>query len=400
VKHDPIQPTQPNQKLPGRIALIGNFLPRLCGIATFTTHVYQALRDHCPSTAVDVYAMIDPGGAYAFPHAVVGKIEQDEPEAYAKAAATIEASGADLIWVQHEFGIYGGPAGRDLLDLLAKVSAPLAVTFHTVLETPTPDQRQVVDWLVARAALLLVMAEQGRSILIATYGVSPDKIAVIPHGVPARPYEEPSAARHRLGVEERKTIMTFGLISPSKGIETMIRALPTITARCPEAVYWIVGATHPHLIAHDGEAYRDMLGALARELGVETSLRWENRFLDEDDLLDRLATADVYVTPYPGAGQVTSGTLSYAAGSGKAIVATPYLHATELLADGRGVLVGFDLVEPLADAVASLLVDDERRRQCAGDIYAFARTMTWERMIGRIIARFGQILPQMDGHPA
>jgi glycosyltransferase involved in cell wall biosynthesis len=400
MKHDPLQPPQPNQRRPGRIALIGNFLPRLCGIATYTTHVHHALRDHCPSTAVDVYAMVDPGGAYRFPPAVVGTIEQDDLDGYGKAAAMIEASGADLIWVQHEFGIYGGPAGRYLLDLLAQVSAPLAVTFHTVLGAPTPDQRQVVDWLVARASVLIVMAEQARAILVATYGVPADKIAVIPHGVPARPYEEPSAARHRLGVEDRKTIMTFGLISPSKGIETMIRALPTITARCPEAVYWIVGATHPQLIAHDGEAYREMLETLARELGVEASLRWENRFLDEDDLLDRLATADVYVTPYPGAGQVTSGTLAYAAGSGKAIVATPYLHATELLADGRGVLVGFNLVEPMADAVASLLVDGERRRQIAGDIYAFARTMTWERMIGRIIARFGQILPQMDGQPA
>ncbi|GAA0316524.1 hypothetical protein GCM10009087_28690 [Sphingomonas oligophenolica] len=371
-----------------RIALIGNFLPRLCGIATFTTHVFEALRAEHPRTAVDVYAMVDPGRRYAFPSTVTATIDQEDRASYRAAASSIEASGARIIWVQHEYGIFGGPAGDYLLDLLDDVSAPVALTLHTVLEAPNADQRRVLERLIARASLLIVMAERARATLQHVYGAPLAKIALIEHGVPDRDYVEPSAARHRFGMDDRKTILTFGLLSPDKGIETMIRAMPHILERCPEAQYHIVGATHPHLIAHEGERYRESLQALARELGVEAHLRWENRFLDEDELLDRISAADVYVTPYLNPQQITSGTLSYAAALGKPVVATPYVHATELLAHGRGLLVDFDDSAAMADAVGDLLVDDGLRAALAARVYAHGRTMSWARLANRAMARF------------
>lgn len=379
-----------------RIALIGNALPRLCGLATFTTHVHDALRARFPGVTVDHYAMIDSGGDYDFPPTVAGTIEQQDVASYRAAAAAISASGADLVWVQHEFGIYGGPAGILLLDLLERVRAPVAVTLHTVLETPNDEQRQVMDRLAARASVLIVMAERAAELLQRVYRVPGSKIAMIEHGVPTRDYLAPSAARHCFGVEDRKTILTFGLLSPDKGIETMIRAMPAILDRCPEAQYRIVGATHPHLIAREGERHRESLQSLARSLGVERHLLWENRFLDESELLDRLALADVYVTPYRNPQQITSGTLSYAAALGKPIISTPYVHATELLAGGRGLLVGFDDTGGLAQAVGGLLVDDVGRERLAARIHAHSRALAWPHLAERSMRRFNAVLRDAD----
>jgi len=376
---------------PGRIALIGNFLPRLCGIATFTTHVFDALRIAEPRAPVDVYAMVDPGRTYAFPDAVTAAIDQEDRGSYRAAGRRIEASGAAIVWVQHEFGIFGGPAGEYLLDLLDTVSAPVVLTLHTVLEAPNADQRRVLERLIARASLLIVMAERARATLQRVYRAPLARIAVIEHGVPDRAYIDPAAARRCFGMEERKTILTFGLLSPDKGIETMIRAMPGILKRCPEALYRIVGATHPHLVAHEGERHRESLHALARDLGVESHVHWENRFLEEEHLLDRISAADVYVTPYRNPQQITSGTLSYAAALGKPIVSTPYVHATELLAQGRGILVGFDDSEMMADAVATLLVADGLREGLAFRAHAHGRSLTWRRLAERARTRFAAI---------
>jgi glycosyltransferase involved in cell wall biosynthesis len=385
-----------------RIALLGNFLPRLCGIATFTTHVHRALRQRWPDLAVDVYAMVDPGRSYDFPQAVVGTIDQENRGEYARAAAKVHASGADLLWIQHEYGIFGGRAGEYLLDMLDAVSKPIALTLHTVLETPNADQRRVLERLIARASVVIVMAERARMLLRRVYKVPADKVTVIEHGGPDRPYVTPSAARRRLGLEDRKTILTFGLLSPDKGIETMIRAMPAILARCPDALYRIVGATHPHLLAHEGERHRETLQELAGRLGVEEHLRWENRFLDEEDLLDRIAAADVYVTPYRNAQQITSGTLSYAYALGKPIVATPYVHARELLARGRGRLVGIDDIAGLAAEIGSLLIDDASRERMATGAHAHARAFTWNRMVARAGAAFAEIIsdPHLDRRQA
>lgn len=382
-------PTSPGSL--AHIALIGNFLPRLCGIATFTTHVHRALTGLPGRRKIDVYAMVEPGRNYDFPPAVAMAIGQEDRDSYARAAARIAASGAELVWVQHEYGIFGGSAGDHLFELLDRVPIPVAATLHTVLESPNADQRRVLERLAARAGLLIVMAEHARTLLQRVYGVPGSKIAVIEHGVPDRGYVAPSAARECFGIEDRKTIMTFGLLSPDKGIETMIRALPAILDYCPEAIYRVIGATHPHLVAHEGERYRASLQALACELGVEAHLRWENSFLDEDRLLDRLATADVYATPYRNPQQITSGTLSYASALGKAIVATPYVHARELLAQGRGVLVGFDDVGAMAEAVSALLVDDLRRERLAARSYAHGRGLTWRRMAERATEQFAAL---------
>lgn len=381
---------------PSRIALIGNFLPRLCGLATFTTHLHRALGTMRPAPSVDVYAMVDPGGRYDFPPAVAMGVDQEDRDSYRAAAQRIDASGAEVVWVQHEYGIFGGPAGEYLFDLLDNVSLPVIATLHTVLEMPDPAQRRVLERLAARASLLVVMADHARKLLQRVYGVPASKIALIEHGVPDRDYVTPSAARQCFGAADRKTIMTFGLLSPGKGIETMIRAMPAILRRCPEATYRIVGATHPHLVAHEGERYRDTLQALAHDLGVASNVQWESRFLDEPDLLNRLAMADVYVTPYRNAQQITSGTLAYAAALGKPIVATPYVHAAELLADGRGVLVPFDDADAMADAVGALLVDDALRERMAARGHAHGRALTWAHMARRTLDRFGG----MDPSPA
>jgi len=374
-----------------RIALVGNFLPRRCGIATFTSHLHRALSTASDSPQVDVYAMVDPGNCYDFPPPVTMAIGEQDRLGYRHAARHIEASNADLVWVQHEYGIFGGPAGAHLLDLLDAMSVPVIATLHTVLEAPDADQRHVLEALARRASLLIVMAHRARWLLERVYNVPASKIAVIEHGVPERGYVAPSAARQCFGVENRKTIMTFGLLSPDKGIETVIRAMPRILVQCPDAVYRIVGATHPHLLTCEGERHREALQTLAHELGVASHLYWDNRFLDEEALLDRLAIADVYVTPYRNPQQITSGALSYAAALGKPIVATPYVHATELLADGRGILVGFDDVEAMASAIGSLLSNDERRERLAARTFAHSRALTWNCMARRALRAFDAI---------
>lgn len=375
-----------------RIALIGNYLPRLCGIATFTTRIHEALREVMPMGATDVYAMVDPGRSYRFPSTVTGTIAQQDRESYRAAGRAIQARRSDILWVQHEFGIFGGPAGNYLFDLLDQTDAPVAITLHTVLTNPTPDQRLVMDRLTNRAAIIIVMADRARTILTQTYDVPAAKITVISHGVPDRPYVEPSVARRRSAIEDRRTILTFGLLSPDKGIETMIRAMPRILSRNPGVLYRVLGATHPHLVAHEGEAYRERLQTLAATLGVSNALRWENRFVDEAELLDQLAAADIYVTPYRNPAQITSGTLAYAAGLGKPIIATPYVHATELLAGGRGRIIEFDDVSALAETVGSLLNDDLTRDHMARAIYAHSRRMTWHCMVERVMERFEAIV--------
>lgn len=384
-------PILPQTDVPRHIALLGNALPRLCGLATFTTHVREALAVRYPAMRVDHIAMVDPGRHYAFPAEVCAVLAQEDRPAYAQAAARIAASGAELLWVQHEYGIYGGPQGEYLLDLLDGLDLPVVVTLHTVLEHPDPAQLRVLGALVRRASLLVVMADKARDILERRFDVPAARIAVIPHGVPDRPYVEPATMRDLLGLEQRKTILTFGLLSPGKGLETMIRALPAIVERCPEALYAIVGATHPHLVAQAGEAYRERLMRLAETLGVAGHLRWDAHFLDEAALLDRIAAADIYVTPYTNPAQITSGTLSYAYGLGKPIVSTSYVHAAELLAGGRGMLIGFDDPPALAGAVGDLLADDAKRAALAKRAFATGHSMTWAHMVERTMARCAEL---------
>jgi glycosyltransferase involved in cell wall biosynthesis len=360
-----------------RIALIGNFLPRKCGLATFTTDTYNALRDRYPELAVDVYAMDDRPGAYAYPPEVTHSIPQNDRIAYLDAARRIEASGAQAVWVQHEYGIYGGSAGEHIVALLDRVNVPVIITLHTILESPNADERRVLEQLLRRASKVIVMAEKGREILMRVHGTDARKIVTIPHGVPDRPFADPTSMKHMFGWENRDVVLTFGLLAPNKGIETMIEAMPAVAAAHPNALYVVLGATHPHLVAHEGEAYRDRLKAQAARLGVAGNVRFLDGFVEQDELLDYLQAADLYVTPYSNPAQITSGTLSYAVGVGKVVISTPYVHATEILADDHGVIVDFGDAAAFAREIIDLLGNGARRNALAALAYARGRTMLW-----------------------
>jgi glycosyltransferase involved in cell wall biosynthesis len=363
-----------------RVALIGNSPPRLCGLATFTRDVYQALHTAFPDIALDLYAMNDPGSNHLYGPEVTCAIEQEDLADYRRAAQRINDSRADVVLVQHEYGIFGGPAGAHLLRLLDRVEAPVVVTLHTVLERPNADQRTVLEALARRASRLIVMAEKGREILARVHGIAWAKIAVVPHGVPDRPLVAPDEMKPQFGFAGRQVLLTFGLLSPNKGIETIIRAMPAIAAAHPEALYVVLGATHPHLKAREGESYRESLAALAEELGVGNSVQFVDGFLAQDQLLDYLQAADVYVTPYLTETQITSGTLSYAVALGKPVVSTPYWHAAELLADGLGVLVPFGDSRRFAEEIIGLLDDDDRLVRMSARAYEVGRTMLWSRL--------------------
>jgi len=362
------------------VAIIGNHPPRMCGIATFTADIRQALLAGRPELEADVYAMDEPGGLHAYPAEVVCQIGQSDLVDYRAAARRINESGAQVVLVQHEYGIFGGPAGAHLLKLLDRVDAPVVVTLHTVLENPNPEQRAVIEALARRASKLVVMAEKGRIFLEQVHGVASAKIAVIAHGVPDRPLADIAEAKRRFGFEGHEILLTFGLLSPNKGIETMIRALPAIVEQNPAALYVILGATHPTLVARDGEAYRDSLAALALKLGVQDNVRFVNEYAETEQLLDYLEAVDIYVTPYLNEAQITSGTLSYAVALGKPVVSTPYWHAAEIVTPERGALAPFGDHAAFAREISALLADDIRREGARQNAYALGRTMIWARL--------------------
>lgn len=376
---------------PLRIAFIGNSLPRRCGIATFTSDLQQAVAVSRPGAEVSIVAMTDRGQAYAYPPSVRLQIQDQQPEDYARAAAELNAADVHAVCLQHEFGIFGGEAGEHVLGLLSRLSMPIVTTLHTVLADPSPVQRRVLDSIVGLSAKVVVMAEKGRELLRSIYGVPAHKIEVIPHGIPDTRYVDSTAAKLRLGFAGKSTILTFGLLSKNKGIEVMIDAMPEILRRKPDAVYVVLGATHPNLVRDQGESYRESLVARARALGVEASVVFLDRFVDKPTLLDFISMCDVYVTPYLNESQMTSGTLAYSFGMGKAVVSTPYWHAQELLADGHGVLVPFNDVKAIGAEIAGLLSDDLRRERMRKRAYASSRAMTWERTASSYLALFERV---------
>ncbi|MET0375215.1 MAG: glycosyltransferase family 4 protein, partial [Rhizorhabdus sp.] len=378
------------------VAIIGNHPPRRCGIATFTDDVRQALTAARSDLRADVYAMDEPGSLHAYPDHVVCQISQNDLADYRAAARRINDSGAQIVCVQHEYGIFGGAAGALLFQLLDHVRVPVVVTLHTVLEHPDADQRDVIERLARRASKLIVMAEKGRSLLEKVHGIAHEKIAVVPHGVPDRPLADIAAAKRRFGFEGRKILLTFGLLSPNKGIETIVRALPVIVAEHPDVLYVVLGATHPHLVARDGEAYRESILQLAKDLGVENHLRFINEFAESERLLDYLEAVDIYVTPYLNEAQITSGTLSYAIALGKPVISSPYWHAAEVVTPETGALAPFGDHSAFAREISALLTDDDRRDRARRGAYALGRTMIWPRLAKAYLEIFDMAVSQ---HP-
>jgi glycosyltransferase involved in cell wall biosynthesis len=378
------------------IALIGNSVPRRCGIATFTTHCREALAEAFPGLKVDHYAMEDGATPLSYPADVI-PIAQHDPIAYSHAARQIDESGAEAIWLQHEFGIFGGLAGDMILRLLARTRLPLVSSFHTVLEAPGADERRVADALIARSSRIIVMAERGREILTRVYGVPDAKISVIPHGVPDRPFIDADMMKPQFGWEGRKVILTFGLLAPDKGIDRMIRAMPAVAARHPDALYVVLGATHPNILREQGgEVLRESLMALAASLGVERNVAFIDSYVEQESLIDHLQAADIYVTPYLNPAQITSGTLSYAISMGKPVVSTPYVHATEILANDVGLMVPFDDEQQLGAAICRLLDDPAVRADYAARAYALGRGMIWSelaRNVHRLLRRARVVQP-------
>lgn len=377
-----------------RVALVGCFRPRRCGIATFTADIHDHLAQTRPDLAIDVYAMraaTDVGSDSAV-HSV---IEDCDSESYRAAARSINASGVEAVWLQHEFGIFGGPAGVMILELVDRVAAPLIVTLHTVLAEPDATQRRVIDRLVARASRLIVMSRFGRDTLVNAYGADPARVAVIEHGTPDRSFVAASPLRAALGIADRPILSTFGLLGPGKGLETAIRALPAIAAHYPNILYRIVGATHPKLLAAEGEVYRESLEALAESLGVADNLAWDNRFLDTGELLKAIELCDIYLAPYPNLAQITSGTLAYAVALGRAVISTPFVHARELLADEVGILVPAVDSGAIAESALLLLEAPDERRALQQRAYARGRRTTWP-----VVAReFGALLDDVVTAP-
>jgi glycosyltransferase involved in cell wall biosynthesis len=374
-----------------RLAFIGNSLPRRCGIATFTNDLQHAVALSCPSAEAVIVAMNDAGQSYDYPPVVRIQIGDEKLKDYIHAADVLNAGKFDAVCLQHEFGIFGGDAGANVLTLLSRLTMPVVTTLHTVLSDPKPMQRRVLSDIVALSSKVVVMAEKAKDLLVSVYDVRPRNIEVIPHGIPDVPCVPPEAAKLKLGFDGRPVILTFGLLSPNKGIEVMVDAMPTIVRDAPNAVYVVLGATHPNLLRREGEAYRESLLARARARGVENHVLFLDRFVDLATLLDFISMCDVYVTPYLNEAQMTSGTLAYSFGLGKAVVSTPYWHARELLSDGRGVLVPFNDVATIGAEVAGLLTDHPRRESMRERAYASSRAMTWARTAERYLSLFESV---------
>ena len=370
------------------VAFLGDYLPRKCGIATYTSDLLGAVAARHPESQCFAVPVNDIEGCYGYPDVVRCEIEERDLDSYRHAADFLNSSKVDVVSLQHEFGIFGGPAGSHLLTLLRELKAPVVTTLHTILLKPNADQLRVMRELIARSARLVVMTERGRTILQDVYHAPPAKIDLIPHGIPDVPFVAPDFYKGQFGVEGKKVLLTFGLLSPNKGIEHVLHALPEVVAEFPSLVYMVLGATHPHELRTRGEAYRLSLEAIARNNQIEKNVIFHNRFVELKELTEFIGAADLYVTPYLDEAQITSGTLAYAFGAGKAVISTPYWHAAELLRDQRGVLVPFADPGAIAREISGLLRDGTRRRAMSDRAYKLGRAMVWSNTAGLYMGSF------------
>lgn len=371
-----------------RIAFVGNYLPRQCGIATFTTDLSEAIAHQYGGTACIALPVNDTEAGYEYPDRVRFELTEKDIESYRRAADFLNISNVDIVSLQHEYGIFGGKAGSHILALLRELRMPIVTTLHTILRNPDPDQRRVLEEIAALSDRLVVMSEQGSALLQEVFHIPPKKIDLIPHGIPDVAFVDPSFHKDLFGVEGKIVLLSFGLLSANKGIENVIAALPAILARHPNVVYIILGATHPHVLRSEGETYRLSLQWLAREKGVEGNVIFYNRFVAQEELMQFIGAADIYITPYLDAAQSTSGTLAYTLGAGKAVISTPYGYAEEMLADERGALVPFRDPQALADQVIDLLDNEARRHAMRKRAYLFGRHMIWPQVARRYVKSF------------
>jgi glycosyltransferase involved in cell wall biosynthesis len=371
-----------------RVAFIGNYLPRQCGIATFTTDLCEAIATEFPGTACLALPVNDTEEGYAYPARVRFELTEKDVDSYLRAANFLNINNVDLVCLQHEYGIFGGRAGAHILALLRELRMPVVTTLHTVLREPNDDQRAVMEELSALSNRLVVMSERGAQFLREVYQVPADKIDLIPHGIPDVPFVDPSFHKDLFGVEGKMVLLSFGLLSTNKGIENVITALPQILAKHPNVVYIVVGATHPHVLQREGESYRNSLEWLAQEKGVEGSVIFYNRFVSLEELIEFISATDIYITPYLTAAQITSGTLAYTVGAGKAVVSTPYWYAEEMLAEERGALVPFNDPVAMAEQVIELLDNESKRHAMRKRAYVFGREMIWPKVAKRYMETF------------
>jgi len=376
-----------------RTAFVATYAPRRCGIATFTSDLAKA-------TGSREIAVLHPSGdAMTYPHEVRHVIRKDRREDYLETARALNRS-VDVVSVQHEYGIWGGEDGEHVLDFVEALHVPAVVTMHTVLRHPTPHQRTVLSRLARIAEASVVMSRSAANLLIREFGADPDRVHIIPHGVPDVPLVDSNAVKPSLGLAGRDVILSFGLLGPGKGYELVIDALPSVVQSHPKAIYVILGATHPDLIRREGEAYRQSLKDEVERLGLTDHVRFVDRFVSIPDLTRWLEAADIFVTPYPNLGQIVSGTLSYAMGAGRAIVSTPYTYAEDLLADGRGVLVAPGSAAALADALCALIDDPGLRARIGSRAFAFSRRMLWSAVGAEYQALFQGLVRQVRSAPS
>lgn len=383
------------------IAFLGDYVPRRCGIATFTADICEAIAAEFPQSQCIVGSVNDRIEGYDYPERVRFEIAEKELDSYRRAAEFLNLNNVEVVSVQHEFGIYGGPAGSHLLAFLRDVRMPVVTTLHTVLKDPNAEQREVMKQLDLLSERFIVMAERGRDFLETVYGVAPEKIDLIPHGVIDMPFIDSNFYKDLFHVEGKTVLLTFGLLSPNKGIEHVINAMPAILELHPNVVYIVLGATHPNLLASEGEAYREQLERLVKERGVEENVTFYNRYVPLEELKEFIGAADIYITPYLNQAQITSGTLSYTFGAGKALISTPYWHAQELLSEERGILVPFADAAAIADGVNHFLSNPTLMTAMRKRAWKAGREMIWPVVARRYMesfekARAGLSVPSIE----
>ena len=376
-----------------RVLLLGSYPPRECGIATFTHDILTSF-DSAFGARSDVVAIDEPGGeARRYPSEVVARLSEDDRFSYRETAAFINDQPAQILNIQHEYGLFGGERGEWLIDLLDAVEKPIVLTMHTVLPDPDETMLRVTRAICERASKVVSLSGTGCELLRAAYGIDPEKVELIHHGVPDVPFQSTGAAKASFGIGQRMVVSTFGLINRGKGLEFAIEAMRDVVKRHPEALYLILGETHPVVRRREGESYRESLQDLVRSYGLQNNVQLVDKYLDFDELVSYLQATDIYLTPYLNPVQIVSGTLAYAIGCGKAVVSTPYLYAEELLAHGRGFLCDFRDAGSISQRLTMLLDDPSLRRATERRAYRFGRQMTWPHVARRYGELFTELAP-------